>query len=211
MKGILVALVVILGLGLALESAYLLKLRRRLLCQRLAGQVMGQHEQSQRRAIKRQALPAQVEEDDPFAEMRHFQQRARRMFYDDFLEFHLAFRPRLAVKAVIFEPQLNIKDTEGAYLVIVDLPGMKKGDIKVEADGRYLSISGARKIEESAEDKGYFRQELGYGSFLRTVALPDDAKLKEASSEYRDGVLTVRVPKDKIAKAQGGAVRVEIK
>lgn len=100
-----------------------------------------------------------------------------------------------------FVPNMDVKEVPGAYMVTADLPGMKKEDIHVELQGRSLVVSGERKIEVNVEKEGYYRQESNYGNFLRTINLPEDAKIQGITSEYKDGVLTIKIPKTESAKA----------
>jgi HSP20 family protein len=135
---------------------------------------------------------------DPFQEIEKMQQRMHRMFEDSFargLKGKSLFR-----KNYFFEPNISIRDAGSAYVVNVDLPGLDKDTINVEINGRQMTISGERKVQESQQQKGFYRQELSYGNFSRSITLPDDAKVEGITSEYKRGVLTIRIPKEKDAQ-----------
>lgn len=94
-------------------------------------------------------------------------------------------------------PPVDVADTEDAYQLTMDLPGMAPEDIEIQAVGQNLLISGERKSEKHEKDKDYLRRELRYGSFRRTIPLPEGARISrdDVKAQYRDGILRVRVPK----------------
>jgi HSP20 family protein len=92
-------------------------------------------------------------------------------------------------------PAVDVVDEEKAYRVTAELPGMTEKDIEVTKDGEVLTIRGEKKEEKETKEKGYFLSERRYGSYLRTLRLPngiDDSKI-EAKAE--NGVLTILLPK----------------
>jgi HSP20 family protein len=90
----------------------------------------------------------------------------------------------------------------------IDLPGIKKEDVKVEVTDGHLAISGERKSETEEKQEGVYRRERQYGSFHRVVPLPEGAKLEDVKATFADGVLEVSVPMP--AKAQAKPRTVEI-
>jgi HSP20 family protein len=106
-------------------------------------------------------------------------------------------------------PPADIVEKDRAIEIRLDLPGMDANDIDVKVDGNMLTISATRKNEKSVEEKGWIRQERSYGQFSRSFSLPstlDGAKLDAA---YRQGVLTVTLPKKEEVQAKSLKVRVE--
>jgi HSP20 family protein len=99
-------------------------------------------------------------------------------------------------------PRLDLHNSKDGIVVKADLPGMKKEDIKLSVSGGVLSISGERSHEESKEEDGWKRLERSYGSFQRSVALPDDADESKVKADYKDGVLKVTIGKSEAAKAK---------
>jgi len=77
--------------------------------------------------------------------------------------------------------------------------------------GRELVISGERKEEQTSQEKGFYRQELSYGSFSRSILLPEDAMTDRISSVYKNGVLTITIPREEVAKSQTPAIKVPVK
>jgi HSP20 family protein len=107
-----------------------------------------------------------------------------------------------------WSPMVDVAEDDKNYVVKVELPEMKREDIKVSLDQGVLSISGERKFEKKENGKKYHRVERAYGSFLRSFALPDDADASHVDAQYRDGVLTVNVAKSEKAKSRAVDVKV---
>ena len=100
-----------------------------------------------------------------------------------------------------WRPGVDIRETEEAYLVETDLPGVAAEDITVEVEGPYVVVKGERHAEHEETEEGVKRAERTFGKFYRRVALPEAAKADEAEARYVNGVLTVTVPKTEEAKA----------
>lgn len=112
--------------------------------------------------------------------------------------------------AATWYPTVEILEVEGdGYKILASVPGVKKEDIKVEVENNVLTISGERK-EEKEEKKGekVIRRESFYGRFARSFRLPDMVDGAKIGASYKDGVLTVIVPKSEAAKPRKVAVNV---
>jgi len=99
-------------------------------------------------------------------------------------------------------PVMDIVESEKDFTVKVELPGIKKEDIKINIENNTLSIEGERKTESEEKKKTFHRIERSYGQFYRAVSLPkhvDDAKIK---AEFNDGLLTITLPKAETAKTK---------
>jgi HSP20 family protein len=91
-------------------------------------------------------------------------------------------------------PAVDIRETEAKDVVVsVDLPGMKREDIKVTFEHSVLTIEGERRVE--TKDEQYHRVERGYGAFRRSFTLPSSVDGTAVSAAYADGVLTVTLPR----------------
>lgn len=104
-------------------------------------------------------------------------------------------------------PRLDVRETEVAYVVETDLPGMTAEAITVEAEGPYVVVKGERRVEHEEGEGETKRTERTFGTFYRRVALPETAKMGEAEARYVNGVLTVTVPKGEEAKAKAITVK----
>ncbi|CAJ2656980.1 17.9 kDa class II heat shock protein-like [Trifolium pratense] len=90
----------------------------------------------------------------------------------------------------------DVKEYQNSYLFVIDMPGLKSGDIKVQVeDDNVLVISGERKREEEKEGVKYLRMERRVGKFMRKFVLPENANTDAVSAVCQDGVLTVSVEK----------------
>jgi HSP20 family protein len=89
-------------------------------------------------------------------------------------------------------PLLDVRETESEYLVLADLPGVKKEDVSVELSDQTLTISGTRVPEQRGEAQTLERP---YGSFVRSLTLPKGVDEDKIVADYVDGVLTLRIPK----------------
>jgi HSP20 family protein len=107
-----------------------------------------------------------------------------------------------AITATAWEPATDITEDDKEYLVKVELPAMNKEDVKVTVENGTLQISGERKAEKEEKTKKYHRIERSYGSFLRAFMLPDSADGTKVNAEYKDGMLTVHLPKAPEAKSK---------
>ncbi len=101
-----------------------------------------------------------------------------------------------------FIPEFEMKETDDAFVIRGDLPGVREEDIEISCAGQACTVTGKREEEEHKEGERYFRYERSYGSFTRSFALPDTADVDNASAKLEDGVLTVTMPKRESAKAR---------
>jgi len=100
----------------------------------------------------------------------------------------------------VWYPTADLTETDDAYEVHAELPGMKKDDIKISFHNNILSINGEKKQEKKTDKKNYHRVERVYGKFERCFRLPDDVKSDEIKAKYKNGVLVVTIPKSEKAK-----------
>ncbi|KAL7147710.1 hypothetical protein ABFS83_06G125300 [Erythranthe nasuta] len=99
--------------------------------------------------------------------------------------------------------RIDWKETPEAHLFKVDVPGLKKEEVKVEVeDGNILQISGERSKEKEEKNDKWHRVERSSGKFLRRFRMPENAKLEEVKAAMENGVLTVTVPKEEVKKPE---------
>jgi HSP20 family protein len=92
-------------------------------------------------------------------------------------------------------PAMDLMETETDYVLKADLPGMSESDVNIELEDNVLTISGERKSENEERKAGYYRVERSYGSFRRTLRLPDGVDPEAVKATFANGVLEVTVPK----------------
>lgn len=110
---------------------------------------------------------------------------------------------------VIWSPAVDIAETAREYRVTAELPGVRKEDVKVDADNGVLTVKGERKYVKEDKDEKTHRIERFYGTFTRSFTVPDDVLADKIAAEFKDGVLTVRLPKTDIRKAKAAAIKVQ--
>ncbi len=135
---------------------------------------------------------------DPFREMEEMQARLGSLFGGRFPPLKPSTEEGFSVAEWV--PPVDITEDEKGYTINVELPGVKKDDVKVSVEGGVLSITGERKSEKEEKDKKYHRLERTSGSFTRSFAVPEGASSDKISAEFKDGVLSVRLPKDENVK-----------
>ncbi|MCC6027054.1 MAG: Hsp20/alpha crystallin family protein [Archaeoglobus sp.] len=126
---------------------------------------------------------------DPFEELRKTVERLNRMLVEGFETF--GFREAVAVDVI---------DEGEKVRVIADLPGFKKEEIEVFFEGNDLVIKAESKEELEEKGKEFIRKERRYGRVYRKVALPEGLKLEGAKASYKNGVLEIEIPKEKVEK-----------
>ena len=95
----------------------------------------------------------------------------------------------------MLKPTLDLGATEKEYTVAVEVPGVDEKDVKVEIANDTLTIRGEKKQEREEKEKNYYRMERSYGSFQRVLSLPEDADQEGVSATFKNGVLTVTMPR----------------
>jgi HSP20 family protein len=92
-------------------------------------------------------------------------------------------------------PPMDLVEAEDHFVLKADLPGLSDADVKIEVQDGTLRISGERKAEHEQRERGWYRIERSFGSFSRSLSLPDGVDPDGIKAEFKDGVLEVRIPK----------------
>ena len=133
---------------------------------------------------------------DPLANLRVFEDAFTR-----FLNEPSSNRP--------WTPAVDIFETENELVLKADLPDVDQKDIDVRVENQTLTIAGQRKFEKQDSGKGFHRIERSYGNFVRSFAVPNSFNTEEIQAEYKNGVLSVKLPKKEAAKPR--QIKVEVK
>ena len=96
-----------------------------------------------------------------------------------------------------FMPSAELEETSEAVHLKLEIPGLEAKDLDIQVSEQSVSISGERKSETKTEEKGMVRSEFRYGKFERIIPLPAHVKFDDAKAEYKNGVLTLDLPKTK--------------
>jgi HSP20 family protein len=106
-------------------------------------------------------------------------------------------------------PAMDVAETDKAYEFTAELPGMTDSDVEVVASSGELTIKGEKKEEKEEKEKDYYLSERRYGSFERRMQIPEDVDADKIEAAFKNGVLTVTLPKK--AEAQKPAKKIEVK
>lgn len=128
-----------------------------------------------------------------------------------------AFSHQLSMKKVsTWRPAVEIKQSENNYMVKVQLPGVNKDDIEVELDNDFMTITAV--IEEEKEEKDqkeknmkYHTCEFRYGKYKRTISFDHPIRSEEACANYKNGVLTITIPKQQVEEAKTRKLEIKDK
>jgi HSP20 family protein len=97
-------------------------------------------------------------------------------------------------------PAMDLAETENSLVLRADLPGMTEDDVNIEIKDGVLTVSGERKAEHEEKGEGYHRVERSFGSFSRSLSLPDGVDAGKVEAAFKDGVLEVTIPKPEETK-----------
>jgi len=106
-------------------------------------------------------------------------------------------------------PAVDIVEHDDEYFVKVELPGVNKDDVKLTLENNILTIRGEKKQEKETKKENYHRVERSYGAFQRSFTLPSAIKADRIDASYKDGILTVSLPKAEEAKPKQIEVKVK--
>ncbi len=151
----------------------------------------------------------QSEDNHPFYAL----QRDMNSLFDDFFRgFDITPHGFYTNRPVSFTPSVDVKENEKEYIIKAELPGMEEKEIEVTVTDNTVAIKGEKKEEkEEKEDKGknYYFMERSYGSFHRIISLDAEIESAKAEANYKNGVLSITIPKSQGTKAKGTKVSIK--
>jgi len=106
-------------------------------------------------------------------------------------------------------PAVDIAEHDDEYIVKVELPGVNKDEVKITLESNILTLHGEKKQEKETKKENYHRVERSYGSFQRSFTLPTNVKSDKIDAAYKDGILTINLPKAEEAKPKQIEVKVK--
>ena len=115
-----------------------------------------------------------------------------------------AFYPKM------WAPEIEVFERDEKFVVRVDLPGLKKEDLRIEVTHDELTIEGERKLEtEEKKEEGYYRTERTYGRFYRRIGIPEHVKAENAVAAFKDGVLEIEMPAIPVPEVKKRTVEIK--
>ncbi len=124
--------------------------------------------------------------------------------FEDFFEVPMLFGSALGGRDLA----VDVYEEKNNIIAKAELPGIKPEDVKLTIEGDLLKISGEKKQEHQVKREDYYQAQVRYGKFQRVIQLPAEVKAEETKATYKNGVLTVKMPKATVK--QGKDVRIEI-
>lgn len=142
---------------------------------------------------------------DPFVELEDVSKHLNRIFG----RFPARPEPDRELLAMVdWAPTVDISETDTAYLIKGEIPGVDKENVKVNIEDGLITMRGERKQEKEQKDEKFHRIERSYGSFMRSFRLPDDVDETAVKAEFKDGMLNVTLPKS--AKTKNKAIAISV-
>ncbi|MBW7859684.1 MAG: Hsp20/alpha crystallin family protein [Rhodocyclaceae bacterium] len=108
-----------------------------------------------------------------------------------------------------WSPRVDIAETEARFVIKAEIPDVKKEDVQVSVDNGVMTIKGERRQEKEEKGKKFHRIERQYGSFRRSFSLPENVDTGAISASFKDGLLTVELPKTTKSKPKSIAVAID--
>ena len=144
---------------------------------------------------------------DPFQDLRSAQDEMAQMSPMLAHALGLQGQPQGSDRATAWAPALDISERKDAYLVTVELPGLKPEDLDITMEDGLLTIQGERQFTQESSEQQVHRVERRYGAFRRAITLPTHVMAEGIQASFEDGVLQILVPKAEEAKPKRIQVR----
>ena len=106
-------------------------------------------------------------------------------------------------------PASDIVENKDSFVISVELPGLKKEDVKVTLQNNMLTISGEKKVESETKEHTFHRVERTYGSFFRSFEMPVPVDSGKIQADFKDGILKINLPKQEEAKPREIAISIK--
>jgi len=155
--------------------------------------------------------------DSPFEFVRRFAEQMDNIFEDftsgwgvpTMLRGRAPSRRNGGLMAATWRPPITVRERDNNLVIHADLPGLSKDDVRVDVSDGMITIEGERKEQKEEKSEGQYYSECSYGSFSRSIPLPEGVDVSAAEAKFQNGVLEITVPLPKEAKKE--ARRLEIR
>jgi HSP20 family protein len=148
-------------------------------------------------------MKASITRFEPFRGVFSLQEQINRLFNEAF------DRSSDEANLTVWAPAVDIYETEHELVVKVDLPEIKPEELDIRVENNILTLRGERKFEKQVNEDNYLRVERSYGSFSRSFSLSHTVNTEAIKADYKNGVLTLSIPRREEAKPKQIKVRVE--
>ena len=145
---------------------------------------------------------------EPVGELSSLQTEMNRLFNTFFEAPAPAGQGNGGGSARRWVPAMDLVEAEDHFVLRADLPGLGEDDVQIEVEDDVLTVSGERKAEHAGRSEGFYRVERAFGSFRRSLTLPDGVDAEAVEAGFHNGVLEIRIPKPAERKPRRVAIRV---
>jgi len=137
---------------------------------------------------------------------------ARREFRDAFADLYNRFFDDEFFSTDLLKsgwnPKIDVYEKDQNVIVKADIPGIDEKNLNVDLEANVLTVSGTKEEEHETKEKNYQRVERSYGSFCRSISLPEGIEADKVTADYKKGVLTVTIPRSKESETKKISVKV---
>ena len=142
---------------------------------------------------------------DPFRDVLALQNRMNSLFQD----FNRGQGETDALTTAAFVPPVDVYEDEHKVTLKLEIPGVNQDELDIRVENNTLTIKGSRKFEKDENVKGWHRIERSYGDFVRSFSLPNTLDTEKVAADYKNGVLTITLPRKESAKPKSVKVAVQ--
>jgi HSP20 family protein len=122
-------------------------------------------------------------------------------FLDDLCHFH-GVSPLKGINNPDFSPSLDLIEKENEFILNLEVPGIEKNGIEIEIDDNILVIKGEKKQKVEEKDEDFYICERSYGAFRRELRIFDNCEKNKIEADYKDGILSIKLPKKEIKEKE---------
>lgn len=143
-----------------------------------------------------------------FTDIANNRENIENIFAEFFNDFNRPSSSSLSetVRATLL-PRLNISETDNKYFIEAELPGVKQSDLELKLDNNILVIKGKTEESKESKERNYFTRERYYGSFQRSLTLPNNINENDITANFKDGILNIEITK----KLENSTKNIEVK
>lgn len=143
-----------------------------------------------------------------FTDIANNRENIENIFAEFFNDFNRPSSSSLSetVRATLL-PRLNISETDNKYFIEAELPGVKQSDLELKLDNNILVIKGKTEESKESKERNYFTRERYYGSFQRSLTLPNNINENDIIANFKDGILNIEITK----KLENSTKNIEVK
>ena len=110
--------------------------------------------------------------------------------------------------AITYAPRVDVVENKESFTVRAELPGMKKDEVKLKLENNVLTLSGEKRYDEKRDEDNFHLRETRYGKFERSFRLTDNIDRNNINADYKDGVLTISLPKTKESQSKEISIKM---